>query len=130
MLFRTRPLAGYGQTKAIKRKNHTTHHLTSKRAQLFNYRIGKSYGGYMKSDKIFKSLLTEIGESLAELRIKKGYSTIKAFAERYDLPEIQYWRIERGKANITLKSLSRILNIHRLSIHDFFCYMQSERAAA
>ena len=83
----------------------------------------------MKSDKAFKNLLTEMGTCLAELRIKKGYSTIKAFAEKYDLPEIQYWRIEKGKANVTLKSLSRILSIHRLSIHDFFCLMQNERVA-
>ncbi len=84
----------------------------------------------MRSDKAFKSMLTEIGTCLAELRVKKGYSTIKAFTERYDLPEIQYWRIERGKANITLKSLSRILNIHRLTIYDFFCLMQDQKAAA
>lgn len=84
----------------------------------------------MKSTKAFKNLLAEIGSCLAELRIKKGYPTIKAFAERYDLPEIQYWRMEKGKANITLKSLSRILAIHRLSLHDFFCLMQDEKLAA
>lgn len=84
----------------------------------------------MKTDKTFKNLLTEIGSSLAELRVKKGYSTIKAFAERYDLPEIQYWRIEKGKANITLKSLSRILRIHRITLHDFFCLMQDQKLAA
>jgi transcriptional regulator with XRE-family HTH domain len=84
----------------------------------------------MKSNKAFNNLLADIGSCLAELRVKKGYHTIKAFAERYDLPEIQYWRIEKGKANITLKSLSRILHIHRLSLHDFFCLMQDERLAA
>lgn len=84
----------------------------------------------MKTDKAFKHLLAEIGICLAELRIKKGYSTIKSFVERHDLPEIQYWRIEKGKANITLKSLARILHIHRLTIHDFFCYMQDHRAVA
>lgn len=84
----------------------------------------------MKSDKAFKNMLAGIGTALAELRIKKGYSTIKAFAERYDLPEIQYWRIEKGKANITLKSLSRILSIHRMSLQDFFCLMQDQKVAA
>jgi hypothetical protein len=84
----------------------------------------------MRSDKAFKNLLTEIGSSLADLRIKKGYPTIKAFAERYDLPEIQYWRIEKGKANITLKSLSRILYIHRITLHEFFCLMQDQKVAA
>ena len=84
----------------------------------------------MKSDKAFKNLLAEIGTCLAELRVKKGYATIKAFAERYDLPEIQYWRMEKGKANITLKSLSRILHIHRISLTEFFCLIQNEKVAA
>jgi hypothetical protein len=84
----------------------------------------------MKSDKAFKNMLIDVGTCLADLRIKKGYPTIKAFAERYDLPEIQYWRIEKGKANITLKSLSKILSIHRLSVHEFFCLMQDQKMAA
>ena len=84
----------------------------------------------MKSDKAFKNMLIDVGTCLADLRIKKGYSTIKAFAERYDLPEIQYWRIEKGKANIALKSLSKILSIHRLSVYEFFCLMQDQKMAA
>lgn len=84
----------------------------------------------MKSDKNFKNMLVEVGNALAALRVKKGFATIKAFTDKYDLPEIQYWRIEKGKANVTLKSLSRILNIHRMSIHDFFCLMEDHKAAA
>ena len=84
----------------------------------------------MRTDKAFKNILAHVGNQLADLRVKKGYPTIKSFAQKYDLPEIQYWRIERGKANITLKSLSRILNIHRMSLHDFFCLLNEEKAAA
>ncbi|HEU5147336.1 MAG TPA: hypothetical protein VFT90_11505 [Chryseosolibacter sp.] len=84
----------------------------------------------MKSDKNFKNLLAEIGAGLAALRVKKGYTTIKAFTEKYDLPEIQYWRIEKGKANVTLKSLSKILLIHKITLYDFFCLMQDEKLAA
>jgi hypothetical protein len=84
----------------------------------------------MRTDKAFKNILADVGNQLADLRVKKGYPTIKSFAQKYDLPEIQYWRIERGKANITLKSLSRILNIHRLSLNDFFCMLNEEKAAA
>jgi transcriptional regulator with XRE-family HTH domain len=84
----------------------------------------------MKSDKAFKNLLVDIGNRLADLRLKKGYATIKSFAARYDLPEIQYWRMEKGKANITLKSLSRILHIHRITLYEFFCLIDSEKAAA
>lgn len=62
-----------------------------------------------------------VGIRLAELRVKKGYATIKEFVQRYDLPEIQYWRIEKGKANITFKSLTKILSIHNMSLQEFFC---------
>ena len=75
-------------------------------------------------DRSFQNILAAVGARLAELRVKKGFSTIKDFVEHYNLPEIQYWRIEKGKANITLKSLSRILDIHRVRIYDFFCPME------
>jgi len=84
----------------------------------------------MKRDKVFKNLLVNVGNRLADLRIKKGYPTIKAFANKYDLPEIQYWRIEKGKANITLKSLTRILYIHNITLQDFFCLVSDEKLAA
>lgn len=76
--------------------------------------------------KVFKNVLGNIGIRLAELRIKKGYSTIKEFARKYDLPEIQYWRIEKGKANVTLKSLVKILKIHGMSLQEFFCLVTDE----
>ena len=71
--------------------------------------------------KALNTLLQGIGEQLAMLREKKGYTTIKQFAMHYKLPAIQYWRIERGKANLTIKSLGRILAIHRISFEKFFC---------
>lgn len=77
-----------------------------------------------KKKKSFQSLLEQIGESLGELRIKKGYTSLKEFAEDHNLPMIQYWRIEKGKANVTLKSLVKLLAIHRLTLQDFFCYLQ------
>lgn len=84
----------------------------------------------MKSDKALKHTLVDIGNCLADLRLKKGYPTIKSFTARYDLPEIQYWRMEKGKANVTLKSLSRILHIHRVTLSEFFCLIQDHKVAA
>lgn len=83
----------------------------------------------MKSTKAFKSLLIVVGITLAELRKKKGFATIKEFAHRYDLPEIQYWRMEKGKANITLKTLVKVLAIHNLSLPAFFCLALEEENA-
>jgi hypothetical protein len=76
---------------------------------------------FMKQTKSFKKTLIVLGGQLAELREKKGYRTLKEFTAKYDLPQIQYWRIEKGKANITLKSLVKILAIHNITLQDFFC---------
>ncbi len=81
----------------------------------------------MKTRKHYQKVLAEIGSRLAEMRERKGFSTIREFAHRYDLPEIQYWRMEKGKANITLKSLVRILSIHNVSVQDFFCLITEEQ---
>ena len=75
----------------------------------------------MKTSKAFKNILTVVGVRLADLRMKKGYPTIKEFTQKYDLPAIQYWRMEKGKANVTLKSLIKILSIHNITVQDFFC---------
>ena len=65
--------------------------------------------------------LKQIGAGLSELRKKKGYDTIRDFAKAYKLPEIEYWRIENGKTNLTLKSLTKLLKIHKMTLEDFFC---------
>ena len=81
----------------------------------------------MKSEKVFKEFLLDVGTKLTELREEKGYSTIKEFVTKFDLPEIQYWRIEKGKANITVKSLIKILAIHKLSPRDFFEMLHNDQ---
>jgi len=72
----------------------------------------------------FHHILEEIGNTLSSLRVKKGYDTVKSFAQTYKLPPIQYWRIEKGKANITLRSLQRLVAIHGLGLEDFFCMLK------
>jgi|SRR5688572_31727023 hypothetical protein len=81
----------------------------------------------MKSEKVFKEFLLDVGAKIAELREKKGYPTIKEFVIKFDLPEIQYWRIEKGKANITIKSLVNILAIHKLTPRDFFDMLHNDQ---
>lgn len=71
--------------------------------------------------KDWQSISKFIGMGLSRLRKKKGFVTVKDFAVKYKLPEIQYWRMEKGKANLTLKSLAKVLNIHKVSFEDFFC---------
>lgn len=73
------------------------------------------------------SILELIGDKLYELRLKKGYSSHADFTREYGLPRIQYWRMEKGKANITLKSLNKILHIHGMAIEDLFEEIVRER---
>ena len=73
-------------------------------------------------DKTYQIAIAEIGERLTELRRKKGYTSYETFAFDHGLPRVHYWRIEKGKANITFKSLMRILAIHNLTFEEFFCY--------
>lgn len=77
----------------------------------------------MKHDKKLKDILDKIGAGLTKLRQKKGFDTAKAFIQHHKLPSIQYWRMESGKTNITLKSLKRILDIHKVDIVRFFIYI-------
>lgn len=64
--------------------------------------------------------LKKIGERLIRLRLKNNYSSYEDFAIKNELSRMQYWRIEKGKTNITLRSLIVILNIHKISLEDFF----------
>lgn len=79
-----------------------------------------------KQQKSLQIVLHSIGNKLLELRINKGYSSHADFARDHGLPTIQYWRIEKGKANITLKSLHKVLWIHGVSIDDFFADMKKK----
>ncbi len=72
----------------------------------------------MKNEEV---VLAIIGEKLKELRIKKGYKSYESFAIDNDLSRMQYWRIEKGLTNLTIRSLLKILEIHKISIEDFFC---------
>ena len=73
-----------------------------------------------KEDSSVTSILEVIGKKLIELRIRKGYTSHVTFAEDFDLPRVQYWRMEKGKANFTLKSLKRVLVIHDVSFEQLF----------
>lgn len=60
-----------------------------------------------------------IASRIKQLRINAGYSSHENFAWEHDLSRVQYWRVESG-SNITLKTLLRILDIHKTSLEEFF----------
>lgn len=80
----------------------------------------------MKEDALHATL-ERIGAKLTALRKKKGYTSHEDFAYDYDLPRVQYWRIEKGKANITIRSLCRLLTIHNLTVEEFFYMLHKEQ---
>ncbi|MBC3541407.1 helix-turn-helix domain-containing protein [Rufibacter sediminis] len=65
-------------------------------------------------------VLKAIGERLKAIRIQKGYTSYEAFALDHDLGRMQYWRLEKGEANLTMKSLLKVLSIHNMTIQEFF----------
>jgi transcriptional regulator with XRE-family HTH domain len=74
-----------------------------------------------------KKICKEIGVRLKELRVKNGYSSYENFALEHDLSRMQYWRIEKGLTNLTMRSLIKILNIHKIGVEDFFHSLLSQR---
>jgi len=68
----------------------------------------------------YNEILAGIGKRLTELRLEKGYAKRTDFISKHQLPAIQYWRMEKGTANVTLKSLIKILAIHGMTLEEFF----------
>ncbi len=63
--------------------------------------------------------ITKIAEKIKKLRLEKGFSSHEQFAWDNDINRVQYWRIEKG-SNITLLSLLKILDIHKITLNEFF----------
>ena len=63
--------------------------------------------------------IQKIADKLKELRIERGYSSHENFAWDNNLNRVQYWRIEKG-TNITMKTLLSILDIHKITLNEFF----------
>jgi transcriptional regulator with XRE-family HTH domain len=78
-----------------------------------------------KEDTIEYQRLMRIANKIKELRIQKGYSSHETFAWDNNLNRVQYWRVEKG-SNLTLKTLFMILDIHHISLSDFFKDMDSD----
>lgn len=85
-----------------------------------NIAAAKTTSRYVKKDKLLESTLEKAGRKLTELRIHKGYKSHETFAFDYDLPRAQYWRLEKGKVNFTIKTLIKVLSIHKLTVEEFF----------
>lgn len=73
----------------------------------------------IKKDPKLDPRILKIAIKLKDLRQKGGYTSSETFAYQHDLSRVHYWRIEKG-SNLTLESLLRILDIHKITLTDFF----------
>ncbi len=69
-----------------------------------------------------------IGEKLRYLRTKAGFESHEKFAITYDISRSLYWKIENGKANMTMKTFIRLLDIHSISLEVFMSKTQRVKA--
>lgn len=72
-----------------------------------------------KQEEIADKRIQLIAQKIKELRINAGYTSAENFAFDNELNRVQYWRVESG-ANITLKTLLKVLDIHKISLSEFF----------
>ncbi len=63
--------------------------------------------------------LNALGEKLKGLRIAKGYTSYENFAFDHGLNRANYGRYEKG-ANLRVATLIKILEVHDLTLEDFF----------
>ena len=68
----------------------------------------------------YEQALRDVGLRLKKLRENAGYTSYENFAIQNEFSRMQYWRLENGKANLTLKSLVTILSVYDLTVEEFF----------
>lgn len=72
------------------------------------------------TDKEFDQLMTRIAKRLKKLRVDAGYSSYENFAWDNGINRMQYWKMEKGETNFTMKSLHRVLKAHKVNLAEFF----------
>ena len=70
-------------------------------------------------EEIADERVQQIAKKIRQLRIEANYTSAESFAYDKNINRVQYWRVENG-TNLTLKTLLKILDIHEISLADFF----------
>ena len=65
-------------------------------------------------------LQQRIGKGIRELRESKEIKNYEKFAIQNGFSRSHYWKIEQGEVNLTLKTLSRVLNSLDVTVEEFF----------
>ena len=77
------------------------------------------------SNKELDPRIFQIARKIKRLRIEAGYKGAESFSYDNDLPRSYYWETEKGN-NFTISRLLRILDIHEISLEDFFRNIDKE----
>ncbi len=64
-----------------------------------------------------------VGERIKELRVKAGYTSYETFAFEHNLSRKSYWEWEKG-SNYKFETIIRIIDIHNITLEDFFKGLQ------
>lgn len=64
--------------------------------------------------------LEKIGQRLKELRLAKGYTSYRDFANKNDIEPKIYWRLEQGISDFKYSTLKRVLKGLDMNVGDFF----------
>lgn len=73
----------------------------------------------MKSKNTKHELLYDLGSTLRQLRMRKGFKSAEIFSYENDLNRTAYWRWENGE-NITMKNFFKLCDIHNISPRELF----------
>lgn len=63
--------------------------------------------------------LYNIGSTLRQLRLRKGFKSAELFSYEHELNRTAYWRWENGE-NITMKNFLRLCEIHKMTPSEVF----------
>ena len=78
-------------------------------------------------EKFKNEILFNLGSTLRQLRMNKGYKSAEIFSYENDLNRTAYWRWENGE-NITIKNLFKLCNIHGISPKELFELIENKDA--
>lgn len=62
----------------------------------------------------------KISGKFRKLRQAAGYKSADKFAEDCGIHKCTYYRLENGRYNPTLKTIGKVLDVHKMSLKEFF----------
>lgn len=71
-------------------------------------------------------MLFDLGSTLRQLRMRKGFKSAEVFSYENDLNRTAYWRWENGE-NLTMKNFFKLCDIHKISPKELFELLEAKK---